>query len=166
MLEINRGITGQNRGPHMPWRQNNQCKRKGKQKMSNSYEPLKLRDERVWRTYTGGREIRRLHGGEGAEDDHTSEAVFDIQYGNVKRPTHANISWDFARFEVCVHKWLELGEDDYGVSFINDCKYRCSVKVRWWGCPCLSQGPFPILCVNAGPGPETHGYGPGIIVKF
>ena len=31
-------------------------------------------------------------------DIHTSEAVFDIQYGNVKRPTHANTSWDFARF--------------------------------------------------------------------
>ena len=75
MLEINRGITGQNRGPHMPWRQNNQCKRKGKQKMSNSYEPLKLRGERGWRTYTGGREIGRLHGGEGGEGDHTSGSM-------------------------------------------------------------------------------------------
>lgn len=61
-------------------------------------------------------------------DIHTSEATFEIQYGNVKRPTHANTSWDFAKFEVCAHKWLDVSEDDYGVSILNDCKYGCSVK--------------------------------------
>ena len=76
-------------------------------------------------------------------DIHTSEAVFDIQYGNVKRPTHANTSWDFARFEVCVHKWLDLGEDDYGVSFINDCKYGCSVRDSVVGLSMLKSGTFP-----------------------
>lgn len=60
-------------------------------------------------------------------DVHTNEATFDIQYGNVKRPTHKNTSWDKARFEVCVHKWLDVAESDYGVSFINDCKYGCNV---------------------------------------
>lgn len=33
-------------------------------------------------------------------DVHTNEATFDIQYGNVKRDTHDNTSWDFAKFEV------------------------------------------------------------------
>lgn len=46
----------------------------------------------------------------------------------MKRPTHANTSWDFAKFEVCAHKWLDVSEDDYGVSILNDCKYGCSVK--------------------------------------
>lgn len=76
-------------------------------------------------------------------DIHTSEAVFDIQYGNVKRPTHSNTSWDFAKFEVCVHKWLDLGEDDYGVSFLNDCKYGCSVKNSVVGLSMLKSGIFP-----------------------
>ena len=61
-------------------------------------------------------------------DIHTSEASFEIQYGNVKRPTHANTSWDFAKFEVCVHKWMDVSEDGYGVSVLNDCKYGCSVR--------------------------------------
>ncbi|MGF7143420.1 alpha-mannosidase [Anaerotaenia torta] len=60
-------------------------------------------------------------------DIHSSEATFDIQYGNVKRPTHYNTSWDYAKFEVCHHKWVDLSEDDYGVSIINDCKYGCNV---------------------------------------
>ena len=60
-------------------------------------------------------------------DVHANEATFDIQYGNVKRATHYNTSWDFAKFEVCAHKWLDLSEDGYGVSLLNDCKYGCSV---------------------------------------
>jgi alpha-mannosidase len=50
-------------------------------------------------------------------------ATFEIQFGNVERPTHRNTSWDIARFEVCAHKWIDLSEGDHGVALINDCKY-------------------------------------------
>lgn len=50
-------------------------------------------------------------------------ATYDIQWGNVERPTHRNTSWDWARFETCAHKWVDLSEADYGVSLLNDCKY-------------------------------------------
>lgn len=56
------------------------------------------------------------------------QATYDIQYGNVQRPTHHNTSWDQARFEVCMHKWLDLSEDGYGVSILNDSKYGCGIK--------------------------------------
>lgn len=56
-----------------------------------------------------------------------TEATYDIQYGNIKRPTHRNTSWDAARFEVCAHKWADVSEDGYGVSLLNDCKYGHSV---------------------------------------
>ena len=55
-------------------------------------------------------------------------ATFDIQWGNVERPTHWNTSWDWARFESCAHKWADLSEGDYGVSLLNDCKYGYDVK--------------------------------------
>lgn len=76
-------------------------------------------------------------------DIHTDEATFDIQYGNVKRATHANTSWDFARFEVCVHKWLDVSEDGYGVSVLNDCKYGCSVKDSVIGLSMLKSAIYP-----------------------
>lgn len=76
-------------------------------------------------------------------DIHTDEAVFDIQFGNVKRPTHQNTSWDFAKFEVCAHKWLDVSEDGYGVSFLNDCKYGCSVRGAVVGLSMLKSGIFP-----------------------
>lgn len=61
-------------------------------------------------------------------DVYTSKATYDIQYGNVERPTHWNTSWDVARFEVCAHKWADLSEEGYGVSLLNDCKYGYDIK--------------------------------------
>ena len=55
------------------------------------------------------------------------EATYDIQWGNIRRPTHRNTSWDWARFEVPAHKWVDLSEGNYGVSIISDCKYGCDV---------------------------------------
>ena len=60
-------------------------------------------------------------------DVHAPEATYEVQYGHVKRPTHYNTSWDFARFEVCYHKWLDYSEDNYGVSMMNDCKYGAHI---------------------------------------
>jgi alpha-mannosidase len=50
-------------------------------------------------------------------------ATYEIQWGNVQRSTHRNTSWDWARFETCAHKWVDLSEGNYGVSLLNDCKY-------------------------------------------
>jgi len=50
-------------------------------------------------------------------------ATYEIQWGNVQRPTHRNTSWDWARFETCAQKWVDLSEGGYGVSLLNDCKY-------------------------------------------
>lgn len=50
-------------------------------------------------------------------------ATFEVQWGNVQRPTHRNTSWDWARFETCAQKWVDLSEGNYGVSLLNDCKY-------------------------------------------
>jgi alpha-mannosidase len=51
------------------------------------------------------------------------QATYEIQWGSVQRPTHRNTSWDWARFETCAHKWVDLSEGGYGVSLLNDCKY-------------------------------------------
>ncbi len=55
-------------------------------------------------------------------------ATFDIQFGNVERPTHRNTSWDWARYESVAHKWVDLSEVDYGVSLLNDCKYGHDIQ--------------------------------------
>ena len=57
-------------------------------------------------------------------------ASYEIQWGNVQRPTHRNTSWDWARFETCAQKWVDLSEGDYGVSLLNDCKYGHDIQVN------------------------------------
>jgi len=53
----------------------------------------------------------------------SQSAAYEIQWGYIERPTHRNTSWDWARFEVCAQKWIDLSEGNYGVSLLNDCKH-------------------------------------------
>ncbi len=57
-----------------------------------------------------------------------TKATYEIQFGNIERPTHSNTSWDYARFESIGHKWVDLSEGGYGVGLLNDCKYGYDVK--------------------------------------
>ena len=56
-------------------------------------------------------------------DLNASEIRSEIQFGHVTRPTHRNTSWDRARFEASMHRWVDMSEADFGVALINDCKY-------------------------------------------
>lgn len=59
---------------------------------------------------------------------YSRHATYDIQFGNLERPTHWNTTWDWARFEVYGHKWADLSEGDYGVSILTDSKYGWDIK--------------------------------------
>jgi alpha-mannosidase len=56
-------------------------------------------------------------------DVHAERATSEIQFGHVHRPTHANTSWDAARFETVAHRWVHVGEAGYGVAVANDSVY-------------------------------------------
>lgn len=56
-------------------------------------------------------------------DVHTDVATSEIQFGHVHRPTHANTSWDAARFETVAHRWVHVGEPGFGVAIANDATY-------------------------------------------
>ena len=70
-------------------------------------------------------------------------ATYDIQFGNVERPTHMNTSWDEARFETCAHKWADLSEGGYGVSILNDCKYGHAIHYGVISLTLIKSGIFP-----------------------
>lgn len=72
-----------------------------------------------------------------------TRATYEIQFGSVERPTHWNTSWDWARFEVCGHKWADLSEGDYGVALLNDCKYGHDIKDNLMRLTLLKSGIDP-----------------------
>jgi alpha-mannosidase len=47
------------------------------------------------------------------------ESTAETQFGYVTRPTTTNTSWEEAKFEICAHRWLHVGEKGYGVGVAN-----------------------------------------------
>jgi alpha-mannosidase len=74
-------------------------------------------------------------------------ARHEIQFGHVTRNTHDNTSMDRAQFDVCAHKWTDLSETGFGVAFLNDCKYACTIK----------EGEYRLSLIKAGRRPDARG---------
>jgi hypothetical protein len=56
------------------------------------------------------------------------DALHEIQFGHVRRPTHASMEYDASRFEVCNQRWTALAEESRGAAVLNDCKYGVNVE--------------------------------------
>lgn len=94
-------------------------------------------------TYVDWKEHQQLMKVEFPIEVNANEATYDIQFGNLTRPTHSNTSWDKAKFEVCAHKWADLSDGGYGVSLLNDCKYGYSVKNQTMSLSLIKSGIDP-----------------------
>src|SRR6266849_2366243 len=51
------------------------------------------------------------------------EATYEVQFGHVRRPTNMDTPQARAMFEVCGQRWADLGDGDYGVALLSDCKH-------------------------------------------
>ncbi|MFO7897158.1 MAG: glycoside hydrolase family 38 C-terminal domain-containing protein [Candidatus Cloacimonadales bacterium] len=74
-------------------------------------------------TQVDWREEHKMLRVEAAAAIYSQQASYEIQYGTLQRPTHANTSWDAAKFEVVAQRFADLSQPDYGLALINDCKY-------------------------------------------
>ena len=73
----------------------------------------------------------------------TDFAKHEIQYGHINRATHQNLPQDYAKFEVCVHKWTDISDNGFGVALLNDCKYGVSVNGSTVQLSLLKSGTHP-----------------------
>lgn len=71
------------------------------------------------------------------------KATYEIQFGHVERATHSNTSWDYSKFEVMGHKWVDVSDAGYGVSLLNDCKYGYYAEGSNIGLTLLKAPTFP-----------------------
>jgi alpha-mannosidase len=56
-------------------------------------------------------------------DVHADRCASEIQFGHIFRPTHVNTSWEAARFETVMHRWVHVAEPGYGIAVANDSTY-------------------------------------------
>lgn len=80
----------------------------------------------------------------------STTASFDIQYGNIERPTHRNTAWDFAKFEVSAHKWGDISQRDCGVALLNDSKYGYNASGNVLGLSLLKSATMPDATADRG----------------
>ncbi|GIJ69780.1 alpha-mannosidase [Virgisporangium ochraceum] len=56
-------------------------------------------------------------------DVRADRSASETQFGHVYRATHRNTSWEAARFEICAHRWVHVGEPGWGAAVVNDSTY-------------------------------------------
>ena len=83
-------------------------------------------------------------------DVFADKATFDIQFGNIERPIYGNTSWEQAKFETCAHKYVDISENGYGVSLLNDCKYGHDVLDGNLGLTLLRSPTWPYKDADKG----------------
>ncbi len=74
---------------------------------------------------------------------HTDQVSCDIQFGHIKRLTKNETSQEIAQYEVCAHRWIDLSEEAYGISLINDCKYGYHAKGNLISMNLLRSAKYP-----------------------
>ncbi|MDD5899077.1 MAG: glycoside hydrolase family 38 C-terminal domain-containing protein [Clostridia bacterium] len=57
---------------------------------------------------------------------YATEALHEIQFGYLRRPTHRSARYDRDRYEVCNQRYTAIGDGAHGAAVLNDCKYGVS----------------------------------------
>ncbi|RIX31277.1 alpha-mannosidase [Amnibacterium setariae] len=101
-------------------------------------------------------------------DVRAERVASEVQFGHVERATHANTSWDAARFETSQHRWQHLGEPGFGVAVVNDSVYGSdTTRIRREGGGTASLLRLSILRAARFPDPEqdrgAHRFAVGLL---
>lgn len=59
---------------------------------------------------------------------YTKEALEEIQFGYIRRPTHKSRQYERDLYETCHHKYAVLTDGENGFAVLNDCKYGLSAE--------------------------------------
>ncbi|GGR65717.1 alpha-mannosidase [Nocardioides luteus] len=60
-------------------------------------------------------------------DIRAEQTLAETQFGYHRRPTHTNTSWEAAKFETSMHRWVLAEEPGFGVALVNDSSYGFDV---------------------------------------
>ncbi|MFN2303399.1 MAG: alpha-mannosidase [Anaerolineales bacterium] len=89
---------------------------------------------------------------------HTREALHEIQFGHLARPTHRSREIDRDRFEVVNHKWTALVEPAQGFALLNDSKYGVDVLDNTISLTLLKSALAPDMTADRGRQEFTYAF--------
>lgn len=91
---------------------------------------------------------------------YTSEALHEIQFGYVKRPTHRSRQHDRDQYEVCNHRYTALQDGGHGAAVLNDCKYGVNVAGNDMRLTLLRAPLMPDMTADQGSQDFTYAFYP------
>ncbi|MBQ2702018.1 MAG: alpha-mannosidase, partial [Clostridia bacterium] len=94
-------------------------------------------------TYLNWKESNKVLKANFPFDINAQKVINEIPFGYIQRDLHDNTAWEQARFEVCMHKYLDLSESDYGIAILNDCKYGYGIVNREINLTLLKSATYP-----------------------
>jgi alpha-mannosidase len=80
----------------------------------------------------------------------SDEAIHEIQFGHLRRPTHASRPFDADRYEVAQQKWTALAEERRGFAVLSDCKYGVSTASNSINLTLLKSAVAPDMTADRG----------------
>jgi alpha-mannosidase len=83
-------------------------------------------------------------------DFHVQNALHEIQFGHIARPTHRSRQIDRDRFEVSNQKWTALVEPERGFAILNDSKYGVDVLEKGINLTLLKSALAPDMTADLG----------------
>ena len=86
------------------------------------------------------------------------EAINEIQFGYMTRPTHRSRLYDSDRFEVCNQRYSALVDASHGAAVLNDCKYGISQNGNELQLTLLRAGASPEMCADNGVHDFTYAF--------
>ena len=109
-------------------------------------------------THVNWQETHRLLKAAFATGIHTDEAINEMQFGYVKRPTHRSRPYDADRFEVCNHRYTALCDGNSGAAVLNESKYGVSAEGDEIALTLLRAATCPDLNADKGEHDFTYSY--------
>lgn len=92
-------------------------------------------------------------------DVQASHTEAETQFGYQARPTHTNTSWEAAKFETSMHRFVLVREADFGVALVNDSIYGYDTSRDVRGDTVTTTVRLSLLRAPRFPDPETdHGH--------
>ena len=89
-----------------------------------------------------------------------AEAISEIQFGHIARPTTELDSVETAQFETCAHKWIAVQDADAGFALLNDSKYGHRAKNGLLSLNLLRSPTFPDRTADRGSHEFTYAFRP------
>ena len=89
-----------------------------------------------------------------------AEALCEIQFGHIGRPTTEHDSVEKAQFEICAHKWIAVQDERAGFALLNDGKYGHRAKDGLVSLNLLRSPTFPDKTADRGSHEFTYAFTP------